>query len=125
LPVIFTVGPFESVQHPDPSPTRRAPDSGVRNFRYLNIDFVKGCHGVDEFIITQHPMMNTITDFWQMIWNTNTSIIVSLYADEKSQVKIFLEERKTKSPEFIFSLMCLIFGHYQIKSWIVEILVYV
>jgi protein tyrosine phosphatase len=33
--------------------------------------------------------MNTITDFWQMIWNTNTSIIVSLYADEKSQVEIF------------------------------------
>jgi protein tyrosine phosphatase len=36
-------------------------------------------------------MMNTINDFWQMIWNTNTSIIVSLYADEKSQVKILNE----------------------------------
>jgi hypothetical protein len=69
--------------------------------------------------------MNTITDFWQMIWNTNTSIIVSLYADEKSQVETF----KTKSAFFIyplfFSRMYLISGHHQVKSWIVEVLVYV
>jgi protein tyrosine phosphatase len=30
--------------------------------------------------------MNTRIDFWQMIWNNNTTIIVSLYADEKLQV---------------------------------------
>ncbi|CAF0768873.1 unnamed protein product, partial [Rotaria sordida] len=61
--------------------TDRKPAGG----EYINASYMHGCHRVDEFIITQHPMMNTITDFWQMIWNTNTSIIVSLYADEKSQ----------------------------------------
>jgi hypothetical protein len=45
--------------------------------------------------------MNTITDFWQMIWNTNTGIIVSLYADEKSQVEIFDNRIKTN---FVFFL---------------------
>jgi protein tyrosine phosphatase len=45
--------------------------------------------------------MNTVTDFWQMIWNTNTSIIVSLYADEKSQVKILNYSKKTLRKNFL------------------------
>jgi len=45
--------------------------------------------------------MNTVTDFWQMIWNTNTSIIVSLYADEKSQVKILNYPRRTLTKLFL------------------------
>jgi hypothetical protein len=55
-------------------------------FHSIRLFRLQGCYRVDEFIITQHPMSNTINDFWQMIWNTNASIIVSLYADEKSQV---------------------------------------
>jgi protein tyrosine phosphatase len=60
-------------------------------------------------------MLNTVTDFWQMIWNTNTSIIVSLYADEKAQVKRKCLIFEKINYEHIFSLMYRIFGHYQIK----------
>lgn len=46
---------------------------------------------MDEFIITQHPMVNTIVDFWRMVWNNSVDVIVSLYADEKLQVKFTLK----------------------------------
>lgn len=69
-------------------------------------------------------MMNTITDFWQMIWNTNAGIIVSLYADEKSQVGEILMLNSFVWI-FVYSRMCRIFGHCPIKLWIVEILAYV
>ncbi|CAF0736152.1 unnamed protein product [Didymodactylos carnosus] len=52
---------------------------------YINATFLNGCYRPDEYIITQHPLVNTIMDFWQMIWDTNSSLIVSLYGDEKTQ----------------------------------------
>ncbi|CAF3467601.1 unnamed protein product [Rotaria sp. Silwood1] len=55
---------------------------------YINASYIHGYYCADQFIITQHPMMNTIVDFWQMIWNTNATIIVSLYADEKLQFDV-------------------------------------
>jgi protein tyrosine phosphatase len=34
-------------------------------------------------------MMSTRNDFWQMIWNNRTTVIVSLYADENLSSDIF------------------------------------
>ncbi|CAF2523110.1 unnamed protein product [Rotaria sp. Silwood2] len=55
------------------------------NEDYINASYIHSYYRVDQFIITQHPMMNTMVDFWQMIWNTHANIILSLYADEKLQ----------------------------------------
>ncbi len=37
----------------------------------------------------QHPTINTKIDFWKMIWNNQTDIIISLYGDENLSSDIY------------------------------------
>lgn len=49
--------------------------------------FFQGFHKLNEFIITQHPTSETISDFWQMVWDHNCQTIVMLsFVDEKVSI---------------------------------------
>lgn len=45
---------------------------------YINAVKVDGFHCMDRFIVTQHPMPNTLGDFWRMIVLKNIAVIVNL-----------------------------------------------
>ncbi|KAM4736950.1 tyrosine-protein phosphatase non-receptor type 7-like [Anableps anableps] len=45
--------------------------------RYINANYVRGYRGAPKaFIATQGPMLHTVGDFWDMVWQEKSSIIV-------------------------------------------------
>lgn len=43
---------------------------------YINANFI-----LDQYIATQQPNVNTIDDFWQMVYETNCNLIINLCGD--------------------------------------------
>ncbi|KAF6121313.1 protein tyrosine phosphatase receptor type R [Phyllostomus discolor] len=46
---------------------------------YINANYVRGYRGREKaFIATQGPMINTVNDFWQMVWQEDSPVIVMI-----------------------------------------------
>ncbi|XP_027645687.1 tyrosine-protein phosphatase non-receptor type 7 isoform X9 [Falco biarmicus] len=55
---------------------------------YINANYITGYAGrLREYIATQGPMLNTVTDFWEMVWQEEVPLIVMITK---------LQERKEK-----------------------------
>ncbi|ESO00970.1 hypothetical protein HELRODRAFT_192507 [Helobdella robusta] len=54
------------------------PIRGVEGSDYINANFVDGYRNKRSYIATQGPMLETTEDFWRMIWEHNSTIIVVL-----------------------------------------------
>ncbi|KAK3101774.1 hypothetical protein FSP39_006244 [Pinctada imbricata] len=79
---------------------------GVEGSEYINASYLQGYNKTDEFIVTQHPLDSTIEDFWRMVWDKNSSLIVLLSQDEGEDYPQFWpdEERPISVDTGIFKL---------------------
>lgn len=54
------------------------PKPGADGSDYINATFLMGFNHLREFILTQHPVYETFSDFWQMVYDHNSQTIVLL-----------------------------------------------
>ena len=57
-------------------------DSDIAGSDYINASFMDSLRRKKAFIATQCPLISTIGDFWKMLWEHNSRIIVMLTATE-------------------------------------------
>ncbi|XP_040008503.1 tyrosine-protein phosphatase non-receptor type 7-like [Xiphias gladius] len=55
----------------------RSPEEEAGPDRYINANYIRGYRGAPRaYIATQGPMVHTVGDFWDMVWQERSSIIV-------------------------------------------------
>ncbi|XP_077988559.1 uncharacterized protein LOC144443060 [Glandiceps talaboti] len=61
---------------------------GEDNSEYINANFVKGYdYQRKAYIATQAPMENTVNDFWRMVWEQQSQVILMLTDIKESKLK--------------------------------------
>ncbi|KAK9766064.1 phosphotyrosine-specific ptp2-like protein [Basidiobolus ranarum] len=51
---------------------------------YINASFIRAKESVNSYIATQAPLPATFGDFWKMIWEQNTRVIIMLTKEEEA-----------------------------------------
>ena len=74
---------------------------------YINANYVDGFNLKRKFIATELPTPATVNDFWTMVWQENTHVIVMLNGTEESQFNVY--------PYFYSDANDAIFGNFIIK----------
>ncbi|KAH8863587.1 Receptor-type tyrosine-protein phosphatase delta, partial [Schistosoma japonicum] len=69
---LLNILPYESTRVP------LQPIRGVEGSDYINANFIDSYRDRRAYIATQGPMAKTVEDFWRMIWELNSNIVVML-----------------------------------------------
>ena len=59
---------------------------------YINASWVPGFQSLTEFILTQHPKEQTMTDFWRLIWEQDVHTVVVLSELTEPELAVFWPE---------------------------------
>nr|XP_046253087.1 tyrosine-protein phosphatase non-receptor type 7-like isoform X2 [Scatophagus argus] len=66
----------------------RSPEEEGGPDRYINANYIRGYKGAARaYIATQGPMLHTVGDFWDMVWQERSSIIVMVTRLKESNEK--------------------------------------
>ncbi|KAK1152137.1 tyrosine-protein phosphatase non-receptor type 7-like [Acipenser oxyrinchus oxyrinchus] len=58
---------------------------------YINANYIREYKGTDKrFIATQGPMVNTVSDFWEMVWQEDSPIIIMITKLQEKKEKCVL-----------------------------------
>uniref|UniRef100_U5EUF9 Putative receptor-type tyrosine-protein phosphatase mosPTP-1 n=1 Tax=Corethrella appendiculata TaxID=1370023 RepID=U5EUF9_9DIPT len=52
------------------------PKPGIEGSDYINATWLHGFRRLKDFIVTQHPLAETIKDFWQMVWDHSVQTVI-------------------------------------------------
>ncbi|XP_025106378.1 tyrosine-protein phosphatase 99A-like isoform X2 [Pomacea canaliculata] len=66
---------------------------GIDGSDYINATYLQGYKKSDEFIVTQYPLESTKEDFWRMVWDRNSPVIIVLTSVGEEEVPEFWPEK--------------------------------
>ena len=67
-------------------------DATSPNANYINASFIRGYSQKREFIVTQHPLQATMSDFWKMVLERDivTIVVIGPLSDSDAEVCVRL-----------------------------------
>ncbi|XP_069067868.1 receptor-type tyrosine-protein phosphatase mu-like [Pleurodeles waltl] len=75
---------------------------------YINANYIDGYKSPNYFIACQGPLPETVEDFWQMVWQENTSLIVMLTG--------LVEQNKVKCEQY-WPEQSDTYGQFKVTLW--------
>ncbi|XP_068603043.1 tyrosine-protein phosphatase non-receptor type 7-like isoform X2 [Brachionichthys hirsutus] len=80
----------------------RSPEEEAEPDRYINANYIRGYKGAPRaYIATQGPMLHTVGDFWDMVWQERSSVIVMVtrLKENNEKCELYWPQPRERSQE--------------------------
>nr|XP_060628477.1 tyrosine-protein phosphatase non-receptor type 7 [Anolis sagrei ordinatus] len=111
-----------------PNPQSRVCLKTMRNQEdecYINANYIRGYAGQEKaYIATQGPMLNTINDFWTMVWQEESPLIVMLtkLKEEKEKCICYWPDTEATYGSFTIQLQGVYkYDEYTIRNFTLQV----